>query len=72
MGAPGDRCGQDRGTRKSMLGIPWRLAIALQDDGWILRNDIAWHKPNAMPEPVTDRLSTRWEHLFLLAKSPRY
>jgi len=57
---------------KNLLGIPWRVAFALQDDGWILRNDIIWAKPNAMPESVTDRLSTKHEHLFLLAKSPRY
>lgn len=57
---------------KNLLGTPWRVAFVLQDDGWIVRNDIVWHKPNAMPESVTDRLSTRWEHLFLLAKSPRY
>ena len=44
---------------KNMLGMPWRLAFALQDDGWILRNDIVWHKPNAMPETVADRLNTR-------------
>ena len=46
-----------------MIGIPWRLAFALQQDGWILRNDIVWHKPNAMPESVTDRLATRCEHV---------
>ena len=57
---------------KSLLGIPWRVALALQDDGWILRNDIIWSKPNAMPESVTDRLSTRHEHLFLFTKSQRY
>ncbi|MGW7296130.1 DNA-methyltransferase [Streptomyces xiamenensis] len=57
---------------KSLLGIPWRVALALQDDGWILRNDIVWHKPNAMPESVRDRLSNRHEHLFLLSKNARY
>lgn len=57
---------------KNLIGIPWRTAFALQDDGWILRNEIIWHKPNAMPESVRDRLSTRHEHLFLLTKSPRY
>lgn len=57
---------------KNMLGMPWRVAFALQDAGWILRNEIIWAKPNAMPESVTDRLSTRHEHLFLLTKSPRY
>jgi DNA modification methylase len=57
---------------KSLLGMPWRTALALQDDGWILRNDIIWAKPNAMPESVTDRLSSRHEHVFMLAKSRRY
>lgn len=57
---------------KNLLGIPWRVAFALQDDGWILRNDIIWAKPNAMPESVTDRLSTKHEHLFLFSKSRRY
>jgi DNA modification methylase len=57
---------------KQLLGIPWRTAFALQDNGWILRNEIIWHKPNAMPESVRDRLSNRHEHMFLLSKSPRY
>lgn len=57
---------------KNLMGIPWRVAFALQDDGWILRNAIVWHKPNAMPESVTDRLSTRHEMLFMFSKSPRY
>lgn len=57
---------------KNLLGIPWRVAFALQDDGWTLRNDIIWNKPNAMPESVTDRLSTRYEHMFLFSKSRRY
>ena len=57
---------------KNLLGIPWRVALALQDDGWVLRNDIIWSKPNAMPESVTDRLANRHEHLFLFAKSTRY
>lgn len=57
---------------KNLLGIPWRVALALQDDGWTLRNDIIWSKPNAMPESVTDRLSTRHEHVFLLTKSRNY
>ncbi|MBY8341851.1 site-specific DNA-methyltransferase [Streptomyces sp. KC 17012] len=58
--------------RKNLLGIPWRTAFALQDDGWILRNEIIWHKTNAMPESIKDRLSTRHEHLFLFAKQQRY
>jgi DNA modification methylase len=57
---------------KNLLGLPWRVAFALQEDGWILRNAIVWHKPNAMPESVRDRLSCRHELLFLLAKSPGY
>ena len=57
---------------KNLLGLPWRVAFALQADGWILRNAIVWHKPNAMPESVRDRLSCRHELLFLLAKSPGY
>ncbi|WP_050513912.1 DNA methyltransferase, partial [Streptomyces capuensis] len=61
--------GTDALPPKSLLGIPWRTAFALQDDGWILRNDIVWHKPNAMPESVRDRLSSRHEHLFLFTKS---
>jgi DNA modification methylase len=57
---------------KNLLGLPWRVAFALQDDGWILRNAVIWHKPNAMPESVRDRLNCRHELLFLLAKSPDY
>lgn len=58
--------------QKNLLGMPWRVAFALQDDGWILRNDIVWHKPNAMPESVTDRLSGNYEHVFLFSKQPSY
>jgi site-specific DNA-methyltransferase (cytosine-N4-specific) len=57
---------------KNLLGIPWRVAFALQDDGWILRNAIIWNKPNAMPESVTDRLSTRYEMLFMFSKNRKY
>lgn len=57
---------------KNMIGIPWRVAFALQDDGWILRNDIIWAKANPMPQSVNDRLASKHEHLFLLAKSRRY
>lgn len=57
---------------KNLLGIPWRFAFAMQDAGWILRNDIIWAKPNGMPESVRDRFSTKHEHVFLFAKSPRY
>lgn len=57
---------------KNLLGIPWRVALALQDDGWILRSDIIWAKPNPMPESVTDRPTKAHEYVFLLVKSPRY
>jgi site-specific DNA-methyltransferase (cytosine-N4-specific) len=57
---------------KNLLGIPWRTALALQDDGWILRNEIIWHKPNALPESARNRLTRRHEHLFLLTKQPTY
>jgi DNA modification methylase len=57
---------------KNLLGLPWRVAFALQDDGWILRNAIIWHKPNAMPESVRDRLSCRHELVFLLVKQSAY
>lgn len=69
---PQDRGGVEWSTPKNLLGIPWRVAFALQDDGWILRNAIIWHKPNAMPESVTDRLAGRYEHVFLFSKSRRY
>ena len=54
------------------MGIPWRVAFALQDDGWYLRQDIIWSKPNPMPESVTDRCTKAHEYLFLLSKSERY
>ena len=57
---------------KQLLGIPWRVALALQADGWYLRSDIIWHKPNPMPESVTDRPTKAHEYLFLLSKSERY
>jgi len=57
---------------KDLVGIPWRVAFALQADGWYLRSDIIWHKPNPMPESVTDRPTKSHEYLFLLAKSERY
>lgn len=57
---------------KQLLGIPWRVALALQADGWYLRSDVIWHKPNAMPESVRDRPTKCHEYLFLLAKSSRY
>ncbi len=57
---------------KDLIGIPWRLAFALQDAGWYLRQDIIWHKPNPMPESVKDRCTKAHEYIFLLAKQPRY
>jgi len=57
---------------KDLLGIPWRVAFALQEDGWYLRSDTIWSKPNPMPESVTDRPTRAHEYLFLLAKSERY
>lgn len=57
---------------KNLIGIPWRVAFALQADGWILRQDIIWAKPNPMPESVTDRCTKAHEYLFLLTKSARY
>jgi DNA modification methylase len=57
---------------KNLVGIPWRVAFALQADGWWLRSDIIWAKPNPMPESVTDRPTKSHEYLFLLAKSDRY
>jgi len=62
----------DGAKPKDLLGIPWRVAFALQADGWYLRQDIIWHKPNPMPESVTDRCTKAHEYLFLLSKSERY
>ena len=58
--------------RKCLMGIPWRVAFALIDDGWILRNDIIWYKPNHMPESVKDRLAKSYEHIFHFVKSIKY
>ena len=57
---------------KDLVGIPWRVALALQADGWWLRQDIIWHKPNSMPESVTDRCTKAHEYIFLLSKSESY
>ena len=57
---------------KDLIGIPWRFAFAMQDRGWYLRSDIIWHKPNPMPESVTDRPTKSHEYIFLLTKNPRY
>ena len=58
--------------QKDRIGIPWMLAFALRNDGWYLRQDIIWHKPNPMPESVTDRCTKSHEYIFLLSKSPKY
>ena len=80
-GAPAEKNGQRFAARKldmngipskNLLGIPWRVAFALQADGWYLRQDIIWHKPNPMPESVTDRCTKAHEYIFLLSKSARY
>lgn len=57
---------------KDLIGIPWMLAFALRADGWYLRQDIIWHKPNPMPESVRDRCTKAHEYIFLLSKEPRY
>ena len=57
---------------KNLIGVPWRVAFALQEDGWYLRQDIIWHKTNPMPESVRDRCTKAHEYIFMLTKSPRY
>lgn len=57
---------------KDLLGVPWRLALALQEDGWFLRSDIIWNKPNAMPESVKDRPNRSHEYIFMFTKSEKY
>jgi DNA modification methylase len=73
-GHPTHRRGLTTSTlkNKDLIGIPWRVAFALQDDGWYLRQDIIWHKPNPMPESVRDRCTKAHEYIFLLSKGPRY
>ena len=72
-GKPPGRRAVDRSLKeKDLVGIPWRVAFALQADGWWLRQDIIWHKPNPMPESVRDRCTKAHEYLFLLTKSERY
>lgn len=71
--APGGPRRAPAGTKpKDLVGIPWRVAFALQADGWYLRQDIIWHKPNPMPESVRDRCTKAHEYVFLLSKEPRY
>lgn len=57
---------------KNLLGIPWRVALALQDDGWILRNAIIWHKTGGLPTSAVDRMANKYEHVFLFSKTRRY
>lgn len=64
--------GDSYSPNKNLMGIPWRLAFALQDDGWWLRSDVIWHKTNALPSSVKDRPTTSHEYLFLLTKQPKY
>ena len=80
-GHPGSHCGDNismgKGSHslikpKDMVGIPWRSAFGLQADGWYLRQDIIWNKPNPMPESVTDRCTKAHEYIFLLSKSKNY
>ncbi len=62
----------DTYQRKTLLGIPWRVALAMLEEGWLLRNAIIWHKPNALPRPFTDRLTTTYEFVFHFVKRERY
>jgi site-specific DNA-methyltransferase (adenine-specific) len=62
----------DKYQDKKLLGMPWRVALALSEDGWLLRSDIIWHKPNAMPNAVSTRPTTDHEYLFLFSKSNAY
>ena len=62
----------DTYRNKSLLGVPWKVAFALQNDGWILRSDIIWHKPNAMPSSVKNRPTTDHEYIFLFSKTTDY
>ena len=81
--APSNKSGYFEGQREStanrhglkqkdLIGIPWMLAFALRDDGWHLRQDIIWHKPNPMPESVTDRCTRAHEYIFMFSKKPMY
>jgi len=62
----------DSYKKSNLVGIPWRVALAMQEDGWYLRQDIIWHKPNPMPESVKNRCTKAHEYIFLLSKSPKY
>jgi DNA modification methylase len=67
-----DKPGQPWARPKNLLGIPWRVAFALQDDGWNIRSEVIWSKPNAMPDPTRDRPSRAHEHLFMFTKQRFY
>lgn len=67
-----NKTGDGSAKPKDLIGIPWMLAFALRDDGWYLRQDIIWHKPNPMPEPVKDRCTKAHEYIFLLSKNRQY
>ena len=69
---PQSRCRTPDCKPKDLIGIPWRVAFALQADGWYLRQDIIWSKPNPMPESITDRCTKSHEYIFLFSKSPKY
>jgi DNA modification methylase len=69
---PANRKDQEGLKTKDLIGIPWRVALALQADGWYLRQDIIWSKPNPMPESVADRCTKSHEYIFLLSKKPHY
>jgi len=69
---PANRKDQKGLKTKDLIGIPWRVAFALQADGWYLRQDIIWSKPNPMPESVEDRCTKAHEYIFLLSKKPKY
>lgn len=69
---PKQNAAQSNLKPKDLIGIPWRVAFALQADGWFLRQDIIWHKPNPMPESITDRCTKAHEYIFLFSKSRKY
>lgn len=69
---PSNRKDQKGLKHKDLIGIPWRVAFALQADGWWLRQDVVWHKPNPMPESVEDRCTRAHEYIFMLTKKPHY
>ena len=73
VGYPRPRERRSSGVKpKDLVGIPWSVALALREDGWYLRSDVIWHKPNAMPESVTDRPTKAHEYVFLLTKAQSY